>query len=110
MKHIMEQQGNCTSLKLVGAVGIDHTLQLHQSLKAAVSSSSNVKLDLENVGDVSMAGMQLICATRRTVTLLNKTLTFTPGSVDRLRKICKRSGCSSIKACLGEVQSQPQVH
>ncbi len=92
-------QGRQGALAITGAVTVQRAGELKSLLADALARTDRVAIDLSQVTDVDLCGLQLLCSARRTATQSRKSLALVGPKPDALRRAaeeaggCVRSGC-----------------
>ena len=85
-------------LVLGGELTVTHISSVKNELQDVLRSSSSVQVRMENVQDLDVAFLQLLCAAHRTAADENKSLTI-GGDMEKFRALLKRSGFQRHIGC-----------
>lgn len=94
-----EGQGKPGILTIAGAVTVQRMEELKALLVDAMARADRVVIDLSQVTEVDLCGLQLLCSARRTAVQFHKSLAFAGPKPDALLRaaeeagVCVRSGC-----------------
>jgi anti-anti-sigma regulatory factor len=91
-----------------GSLTVKHAKALKAALLEAVQNAPAVEVDVENIGDLDVSFVQLVCSAHRMVADLNKQMTITGIDQERFSRMLGRLGffrhigCheSTRKSCL----------
>jgi len=95
-------------LTVSGALTVKHAKALREAFIEAVRNAPAVEVNVENIGDLDISFVQLVCSAHRTAADLNKQLTISGVEQERFRQTLSRFGffrhigCheSTRKSCL----------
>ncbi len=96
-----EQTADGETVVLGGELTITHMENLKAELLDALRNASQVKVRLENVSEMDMAFLQILCSAHRTAADHNKSFTI-GGELDRFRTIMKSAGFQRHIGCREE--------
>ena len=68
----IEKQGQQCLVKMAGDVTLDDSLELKRKLLDAVSTSTEIEVDVSQVSDIDTAGFQLLILAKREAVLRQK--------------------------------------
>jgi anti-anti-sigma factor len=95
-----EQTGSAGVLSLEGALTVQQAKELKDALLSALSRAERVSLRLEQVTEVDIAGLQVLCSAYRTAVNKNKSLLLAGPVPDGFAKVVADSGYSCRSGCL----------
>lgn len=84
--------GTTGSLTLGGSLTVSHSAQLKSVLMQGLEQSETVVISFENVDDIDLATIQLLCSAHRMSVKLNKRLLFGGSVPDQFVQAVDRSG------------------
>lgn len=96
--HPDEKQG---TLSLGGEITLLQAQDLLALLNEALEATDHVVIDIEEVTDIDMAGLQLLCAAHKTAVDLNKQWVMDPNQPDVLATRVRQAGLACRQHCDG---------
>lgn len=94
-----ELSGAAGVLTLEGALTIQRAGDMRDALLRSLSSAEQVSLNLEQVTDLDVAGLQVLCSAYRTAQAMNKGLLLAGGPSEAFKKAVSDSGYSCRAGC-----------
>jgi anti-anti-sigma factor len=94
-----EQTGGAGVLNLEGALTVQQAKDLKDALLSALGSADQVSLRLEQVTEIDIAGLQVLCSAYRTAMARNKGLILSGPVPDGFAKAVADSGYSCRSGC-----------
>jgi anti-anti-sigma factor len=91
MEYKIQDMKNELKLNIVGELDIDQSETLRNILTEAINQPKPVVIDLENVSEISLTTLQLLCAAHRSATMKNKNISL-KSITDVVRDIVHRAG------------------
>jgi len=95
----IEQTDGGETVTLEGELNVSCADELKEILINALSNGEHVKLDLQQVTEVDLSCLQLLCSAHRTSVRLNKIIGFTGTCPASLKDIAERSGYARHAGC-----------
>lgn len=105
MNITIEKDGNKTILILSGELTIESASELKNAFVQILENTDHVFLDLKNVTEIDLSGLQLLCSAHRTSLHLKKSLGLADGYPQALSRAVEESGyLSRYSICVQERQ------
>lgn len=95
----MQKPDGAGRLFLKGALTIEHAGELRQMLIDAFKKTDSVKLNLEDVTEVDLSCLQLLCSAHRTSLDLNKQLLLDGGQPESFQQAIRDAGFTRPVGC-----------
>jgi len=86
-------------LKMEGAVGIEHAEELRKVLIESIERSGSLVLDIEQVDEVDLSALQLLCSAQRSCVRSKKKLTVRGAGSQVFQKAVQSAGCCCDRGC-----------
>lgn len=99
MEYQIETSGETEILKLSGELTIQFAAKLHQVLLKVINHAKAIYIKLENVIDVDISCMQLLCSAHKTALESNKSLTLDSKSAEIFNQRLKEAGFGRTRGC-----------
>ncbi len=94
-----EQTEDKTVLTVNGELTIQNAGAFKNLLAESLEKTGHLVLNLENVTEVDLSCLQLLCSAQLTTTELNRRLTMDGGCAEAFRKAAAESGYLGDEAC-----------
>ena len=101
MQFEMHPDGKQGTLHLSGEITLLQAQDLLALLNQALEASDHVVIDMEEITDIDMAGLQLLCAAHKSAMDLNKHLVMSPNQPDVLVSRVGQAGLACRQNCDG---------
>ena len=92
--------GSVGVLTVNGAMTLQQIDKMKAALMKLISGSEHVVVNLEDVTDIDMACLQLLCAAHRTSTALNKNFTITGNRPEIFKNMVNEAGFPRKMGCV----------
>ena len=99
MQYTREQSDGSETITLAGELTISSADELKEVLINTLSVNDHIALNLEQVTEVDLSFLQLLCSTHRTAIKMIKTLIRTGTCPESLKKIAEHSGYARHMGC-----------
>ncbi len=99
MESTFKKTKNEGVIKFSGDMTVQHAINNRDVLIKALKATDKVLLDFENVTDVDLAGLQLLCSAHRTVILSGKQISCIGPLPEVMRKAVERAGYDRLIGC-----------
>jgi anti-anti-sigma regulatory factor len=104
MKHSLKVNKTQTGLEgilmLEGDLTMVQAQETHQILFEAVLEVNSLIIDLQNVGEVDVSLIQLLCSAHRECYLSGKTILIENGENESINRLLEKSGYWKQRGCL----------
>lgn len=94
-----EVEPSAVVVSISGSMTVHHAGELKTALLSVLSSDEQICLDLQNVTEVDLTGLQLICATHRSSVQLNKRFCVNSGDNDIVKTASIEAGFQRHVGC-----------
>lgn len=84
---------------LEGEITLPHAEELRSALIKAIIDSDKIAIDMENVVDIDLSCLQLLCSAHRSAARLNKPLFFTGNLPKSFKDIMSAAGFNRVTGC-----------
>lgn len=101
MQYTIEKSDGAEKIMLAGELSISSAEELKGVLLNALSASDQITLNLEQVTEVDLSSLQLLCSAHRTSIRMQKNLTRTGSCPGSLMTIAERAGYLRQRGCTG---------
>jgi anti-anti-sigma factor len=98
MEYTVQELEDKLKLNIKGQLNIEWSEALKTALIDAINQPKPVVVDLENVSEISLSTLQLLCAAHRSSAMKNKKLSLS-GRTDVFRDIVGRAGYRRREGC-----------
>lgn len=95
---IKKNQDNTKKIIISGSLSVESVRQLHELLKTEIENKDPLSLDLQNVTDMDVAVLQLLCSAHKSSIKSGKTICLNILS-DNLWELINRSGYFHNRGC-----------
>lgn len=95
----VEKSGDVADIKVSGELNILDAEELKKVFIDALSTCGSVLVHANNVEDIDLPSIQLLCSAHKTALNLNKTLAFSDSVPDVIRQIFISAGYSRHIGC-----------
>lgn len=106
MSATLKQSGNKAVITLEGELTLPFAEELKGIFIKALMHADEVFIVFQNVQDVDLSCLQLLCAAHRSAVRLKKHVTFSEGPTTVMKKAVETAGFAHLKGCtLGSEKS-----
>ena len=88
-----------TTLEIHGKLGIQESIGLQPMLLEALRQAEHLELQLEDVNQIGISGMQLLCSAKQQARRESKLLTLHFSQAGDSSNMCLSAGCRDAKEC-----------
>lgn len=99
----MEDSNGNNSIRFAGNLTIEHAAELQQVLMESLDRGDSLCLVFENVAEVDVSFLQLLCSAHRTAVKTGKTLVLDRHRPEPLRLIVMEAGFVRQEGCVLDV-------
>ncbi|MEW6419553.1 MAG: STAS domain-containing protein [Nitrospirota bacterium] len=96
----VEASGKVGILTIDGGIIIHHAYELREALMKSLHTFEQMVINFENLTDIDLTCLQLLCSAHRTSLKLNKNLTLAGKNLERFKKIAKDAGFYRHMGCV----------
>jgi len=94
-----EGESSTVVVSISGSMTVQYAGELKTALLTVLDSAEQIRLDVGNVTEVDLAGLQLLCSAHRTSVQLNKQFVFCDGYNEVVKKIGREAGFQRHVGC-----------
>lgn len=87
-----------------GGLTIEYAAELKKALQQSLKDGESVALDLSNVTEMDLSGLQILCSAHKTSVNLKKTVGLTNETTEVFREAVRRSGYKRYSGCTKETE------
>lgn len=95
----IEQSGGAGVLKLDGELTVQFAGKLKGALMRCLDTSDHLILNLDNVTEIDLSCLQLLCSAHRTSSRMKKQLTIVGRQLQALKQVMEAAGYSRHVGC-----------
>jgi len=100
MEHTIERSEGTEVIHIGGELTISYAGQLREIFLQALSESKMIKLNLEQVTEVDLSCLQLLCSAHRTAVSIGKNFIRSGECPESLKSAAERAGFLRNKGCV----------
>lgn len=94
-----EGEPSVAVVSISGPMTVQYAGELKSALLAVLNNAGRIHLDVANVTEVDLAGLQLLCSAHRTSVQQNKEFAFCEGYNEVVKKIGREAGFQRHVGC-----------
>jgi len=95
----IEQSEDKTVVTLEGDLTIVHAARLKKVLQEAIDNARHVEMKIENVTDMDLSCLQLLCSAHRTSKSMDRSISIAGSRPGILKEVIKEAGFPHEKGC-----------
>jgi anti-anti-sigma factor len=105
VQYTVEQTDGAEIITIEGELTISSADELKKVLMDALSVNDQIRLNLEQITEIDLSCLQLLCSAHRTSIKMQKSLTRTDTCPESLKNIAERAGFSRHMGCIKDINS-----
>jgi len=99
MEFVTNQTEETGVLTLNGELTIQRAGEIKEILQKSIKSADKLEIRLENVADIDLSCLQLLCSAHRTALNLEKNITLVNGGSELYHQAVKYAGYDKSRGC-----------
>jgi anti-anti-sigma factor len=100
----VEKKGKERAIVINGGLTIEYAAELKNALQQSLKDGERVSLDLSNVTEMDLSGLQILCSAHKTSVNLKKTLEFMQNTCEVFKETVRKSGYKRYTGCIKETE------